>query len=102
MFLDLREAGESCSKHHVARLMPENGMRAQPGYRTRRYNAGKPAELIRNLIKRHFDVSQPNNVWVSDITYIRTSEGWLHVAVVIDLLSKKSSVGLHAQRFIVS
>ena len=45
VFLDLREAGESCSKHRVARLMRENGMRAQPGYRRRRYIAGKPAEL---------------------------------------------------------
>lgn len=89
VFLDLREAGESCSKHRVARLMRENGMRAQPGYRTRRYIAGKPAELIPNLVKRNFDVSQPNKVWVTDITYIRTWEGWLYVAVVLDLFSRK-------------
>ena len=41
IFLDLREAGGTCSKHRVARLMRENGIRAQPGYRTRRYVAGK-------------------------------------------------------------
>lgn len=53
VFLDLREAGETCSKHRVARLMRENNIRAQPGYRTRRYVAGKPAELIPDLVKRN-------------------------------------------------
>ena len=89
VFLDLREAGETCSKHRVARLMRENGIRAQPGYRTRRYVAGKPAELIPDLVKRNFEVSKPNRVWVSDITYIRTWEGWLYLAVVMDLCSRK-------------
>jgi putative transposase len=65
VFLDLREAGEACSKHRVARLMRENNIRAQPGYRTRRYVAGKPAELIPDLVKRNFEVSKPNRVWVS-------------------------------------
>lgn len=89
VFLDLREAGETCSKHRVARLMRENGIRAQAGYRTRRYVAGKPAELIPNLVKRNFTVSLPDKVWVTDITYVRTWEGWLYVAVVLDLFSRK-------------
>lgn len=89
VFLDLREAGETCSKHRVARLMRENNIRAQPGYRTRRYVAGKPAELIPDLVKRNFEVSKPNRVWVSDITYIRTWEGWLYLAIVMDLFSRK-------------
>jgi len=89
VFLDLREAGETCSKHRVARLMRENNIRAQPGYRTRRYVAGKPAELIPDLVKRNFLVSKPNRVWVSDITYIRTWEGWLYLAIVMDLFSRK-------------
>lgn len=89
VFLDLREAGETCSKHRVARLMRENGIRAQAGYRTRRYIAGKPAELIPNLVKRNFEVAQPNRVWVTDITYIRTWEGWLYLAVILDLFSRK-------------
>jgi putative transposase len=59
VFLDLREAGETCSKHRVARLMRENNMRAVAGYRTRRYVAGKPAVLIPNLVKRNFNISQP-------------------------------------------
>lgn len=89
VFLDLREAGETCSKHRVARLMRENGIRAIPGYRTRRYVAGKSAELIPNLVKRQFTVSQPDRIWVTDITYVRTWEGWLYLAVVLDLFSRK-------------
>ena len=89
VFLDLREAGETCSKHRVARLMRENDIRAQPGYRTRRYVAGKPAVLIPNLVNRNFEVSKPDRVWVSDITYIRTWEGWLYLAIVMDLFSRK-------------
>jgi len=89
VFLDLREAGETCSKHRVARLMRENNIRAKAGYRTRRYVAGKPFELIPDLVKREFEVSRPNRVWVSDITYIRTWEGWLYLAIVMDLFSRK-------------
>jgi putative transposase len=89
VFLDLREAGEACSKHRVARLIRENNMRAVPGYRTRRYVAGRPAELIPNLVKRNFTISQPDRVWVTDITYVRTWEGWLYVAIVLDLFSRK-------------
>jgi putative transposase len=89
VFLDLREAGETCSKHRVARLMRENNMRAVAGYRTRRYIAGRPAELIPNLVKRNFSISQPDRVWVTDITYVRTWEGWLYVAIVLDLFSRK-------------
>lgn len=89
VFLDLREAGETCSKHRVAKLMRENGIRALAGYRTRRYVDGKPAVLIPNLVNRNFDVSQPDRIWVTDITYVRTWEGWLYVAVVLDLFSRK-------------
>lgn len=64
-------------------------MRAQADYRTRRYVSGKPARLIPNLVKRNFDVSTPNRVWVTDITYIRTWEGWLYLAVVMDLFSRR-------------
>ena len=70
-------------------LMRENNIRARAGYRTRRYVAGKPVELIPDLVKRNFEVSQPNRVWVSDITYIRTWEGWLYLAIVMDLFSRR-------------
>ena len=72
VFLDLREAGETCSRHRVARLMRENKLRALHSYRTRRWSVGKPAVLVPNLLKRQFTVSRPNKAWVTDITYIRT------------------------------
>ena len=89
VFLDLREAGETCSKHRVARLMRENGLRALHGYRTRRASIGKPSVLIPNLLQRQFTVTRPNKAWVTDITYIRTWQGWLYLAVVMDLFSRK-------------
>lgn len=89
IFLDLREAGETCSKHRVARLMRVNKIRALHGYRTQRYVVSKPAVLTPNLLKRAFAVSKPNTAWVTDITYVRTWEGWLYLAVVMDLFSRK-------------
>src|SRR5262245_27334704 len=89
VFLDLREVGETCSKHRVARLMRENKLRALHSYRTRRWSVGKPAVLVPNLLKRQFTVSRPNKAWVTDITYIRTWQGWLYLAVVMDLFSRK-------------
>ncbi len=88
VFLDLREAGETCSKHRVARLMRENKLRALHGYRVRRWSVGKPAVLIPNLLKRQFTVTRRNKAWVTDITYIRTWQGWLYLAVVMDLFSR--------------
>jgi putative transposase len=89
VFLDLREAGETCSKHRVARLMRENNLRALHGYRTRRVSVSKPAALIPNVLQRQFTVTRPNTAWVTDITYIRTWQGWLYLAVVMDLFSRK-------------
>lgn len=89
VFLDLREAGETCSKHRVARLMREAGLRALHGYRTRRRAVGKPSVLIPNVLQRQFTTTRPNKAWVTDITYIRTWQGWLYLAVVMDLFSRR-------------
>jgi putative transposase len=89
VFLDLREAGETCSKHRVMRLMRVNKIRAVRGYRVRHSTASKPSDLIPNVLQRKFDVASPNNAWVTDITYIRTWEGGLYLAVVMDLYSRK-------------
>ena len=70
VFLDLREAGETCSKHRVMRLMRENGLRALHGYRTRRWSVGTPAVLIPNLLQRQFTVTRPNKAWVTDSTAV--------------------------------
>lgn len=89
IFLDLREAGETCSKHRVTRLMRVNRLRALHGYRTRRWTVGKPSVVIPNLLKRLFTVTRRNKAWVTDITYIRTWQGWLYLAVVLDLFSRR-------------
>ena len=89
VFLDLREAGETCSKHRVARLMRVNNIRAQHGFRRRQHSTAKPSDLTPNILQRNFDVAKPNVAWVTDITYIRTWQGWLYLAVVMDLFSRK-------------
>src|SRR5712664_865829 len=75
VLLELRECGETCSKHRVARLMRVNKIRAVRGYRTRQRSASKPSELVPNVLLRNFDVTKPNKAWVTDITYIRTWQG---------------------------
>jgi len=69
--------------------MRVNKIRARHGYRTRPYAATKPSALIPNLLQRRFTVAKPNQAWVTDITYIRTWQGWLYLAVVMDLFSRK-------------
>jgi transposase InsO family protein len=85
---DLRDQGEPCGKHRVARLMKKEGLRSRSGYGHRPgHYGGKPAQVSPNHLQRQFDVTEPNKVWVTDITYIRTHEGWLYLAVVVDLFS---------------
>jgi putative transposase len=86
---DLRDLGEPCGKHRVYRLMRQEGLRAQVGYRRRTYRYGRPAVVATNQLEQNFDVEAPNQVWVTDITYIRTHEGWLYLAVVLDLFSRQ-------------
>ena len=78
----------SYSKHRVARLMREASLRALPGYRVRRWAVGKPSVIIPNLLQRQFTTTQPNKAWVTDITSIRTWQGWRYLAVVMDLFSR--------------
>src|SRR5262245_54466622 len=89
IFLDLREAGETCSKHRVARIMRANKIRALHGYRAPRYARGHLSIHVPNTLQREFTAQRPNLVWVTDITYVRTWEGWLYLAVVIDLYSRR-------------
>jgi putative transposase len=86
---DLREAGETCSVHRVARIMRENKLKAQIGYKRRYIKGGKPANIAANVLDRNFNPGAPNKAWVSDITYVRTYEGFLYVAIVLDLFSRR-------------
>ncbi|MFH1892804.1 MAG: IS3 family transposase [Candidatus Zixiibacteriota bacterium] len=81
--------GHSCSKNRVARLMHENGIAAK---RRRQYRVTTDSKhsypVAPNLLARQFTIDCPNAVWVSDITYIWTSEVWLYLAGVLDLYSR--------------
>ncbi len=64
-------------------------MRALHGYRIRHIPTSKPHVLIPNLLQRQFTVLRTNEVWVTDITYIRTWEGWLYLTIVLDLIWRR-------------
>jgi len=87
---DLRDQGETCCENRVARLAGLAGITAQIGYKRRpgRYG-GKPTIVAENKLNRQFEVGAPDRVWVTDITYIKTHEGWLYLSVVIDLFSRR-------------
>jgi putative transposase len=89
VFLDLREEGATCGVNRVARIMKDNKLKAVTGFKKPRYKSGRPAVLTPNHLQREFTVGQPDQVYVTDITYIRTWEGWLYLAVVMDLFSRK-------------
>ena len=88
VFLDLREAGESIGRKRVARIMREHRIRAIRGYKRPRNVLSVPAVIAPNRLQRQFTVERPDTAWVTDITYIRTWQGWLSLAVVMDLHSR--------------
>lgn len=90
VYADLREAGEGCGKNRVARLMRIHKIKALRGYKAPRAIAGRPSILAPNTLQREFTVDVPDKAWVTDITYIRTWQGWLYLAVVMDLHSRKT------------
>ena len=85
---DLRYEGESCGLNRVARLMREAELRGTPQRRRwRNKPTGERPDGIVNRLQRDFSAETANTKWVTDITYIRTGEGWLYLCVVIDLHS---------------
>lgn len=87
--VELNESGISCSVNRVARLMRDAGIRAKTKRKYRATTDSKHSYPVAlNLLDRQFAVARPNAVWVSDITYIWTSEGWLYLAGVVDLYSR--------------
>lgn len=85
---ELRYDGESCSLNRVARLMRENNIAGIPAIKKwrNRKSSQRPAHVM-NYLDRDFSSEEPNIKWVTDITYIRTGEGWLYLAIIIDLYS---------------
>jgi len=87
---DVRAMGEACCPNRVARLAQNAGIKAQIGYKRKAgLYGGKPAVTAPNHLNRDFKMDAPNQAWVTDITYIKTYEGWLYLAVVIDLYSRR-------------
>ena len=90
---DLKEAGIQCGRKRVARIMRENGLRAK---RARRFRVTTKSDhkhsIAPNTLDREFDINaigHVNRVWAADITYIPTREGWLYLAMVMDLASRR-------------
>ena len=90
IYRQLKQQGITCSENRVARLMRLRGLRARQTktYKTTtKRNKGDP--VAPNLLKRDFEAEGPNEKWLGDITYIPTEEGWLYVAVAMDLYSRR-------------
>lgn len=85
---------ESCGINRVHYLMRRAGLKAQVGYRKPRARTGETHTIASNLLERQFNPESPNTAWVTDITYIRTHEGWLYLSVVLDLYSRRIIVSV--------
>lgn len=86
---ELHAQGIHCARKRVARLMREQGLFAQrPRHRTVTTQSEPGAQVAPNLLQRDFSAEEPNTKWVADTTYIWTAEGWLYLAVVLDLFSR--------------
>lgn len=90
MVRELRHRGFPASKSRVERLMRENGIRARHKRRYRITTDSKHRLAVApNLLDRNFAPLAPNQVWTSDITYLWTDEGWLYLAIVLDLFNRE-------------
>jgi putative transposase len=90
MHRELQALGHEVSENTVARLMKENGLRATTARKFRHTTDSKHGHPVaENVMDREFTATRPNEKWVSDITYVGTDEGWLYVATVEDLYSRK-------------
>jgi len=87
---DLLAEGVFCGRHRIERLMRLHALRARPRRRRLPSDVGErqPVAVAANVLDRSFEASAPNRKWTADFTYIWTAEGWLYVAVVMDLFSR--------------
>jgi putative transposase len=88
---DVLELGQRCGLHKIERLMKAQALRARPRRRAKPVDRGErlTGAIGSNLLDRQFAADAPNKKWVADFTYIWTAEGWLYVAVVLDLYSRR-------------
>ena len=88
---DVLAEGLSCGLHRIERLMRQQALRARPRRRRLPSDSGErqAGAVAPNVLGRSFDAPAPNRRWIADFTYIWTAEGWLYVAAVIDLFSRR-------------
>jgi putative transposase len=88
---DVLAEGVSCGLHRIERLMRENALRARPRRRGLPKDGGERlvSAIATNVLDRQFVAERPNQKWIADFTYIWTAEGWLYVAAVVDLFSRR-------------
>ena len=87
---ELRDQGIRCGRKRVARLLNEEGLRPKKARRFRRTTiAAAEHPKAKNVLDRKFSVESPDAAWVGDITYLWTREGWLYLAVMLDLFSRR-------------
>ena len=88
---DVLAEGASCGLHRIERLMREQALRARPRRRGLPKDEGGRlvAAVAPNLLDRQFAAERPNQKWIADFTYVCTAGGWLYVAAVIDLFSRR-------------
>ena len=102
----LRKEGISCGKNRVARVMRENGIRASTvtKFKPAATDSAHDLPVAPNILDRRFTWDRPNAAWVADTTYIRTKEGWMYLAAVLDLFSRRVvgwAMGGHNDRHLV-
>jgi len=86
----LQVDGECVGRNRVAKIMRLNGLRARAAKKFKATtNSNHNLPVAPNLLEQNFEASRPNEKWVSDITYVWTEEGWLYLAAVMDLYSRK-------------
>ncbi|MBW2305076.1 MAG: IS3 family transposase, partial [Deltaproteobacteria bacterium] len=87
---DLTEAGIRCGKNRIARIMRKAGIRSRVKRKFKATtNSKHNLPVAPNLLNQNFNVAAPNRTWVGDITYIWTKEGWLYLAVLLDLFNRE-------------
>lgn len=86
---DVLELGHRCGLHRIERLMRAQALRARPRRRGLPKDHGQRSAIADNVLDRQFQADAPNQKWVADFTYIWSAEGWLYVAVVLDLYSRR-------------
>ena len=87
---ELQEDGETCSRKRVSKIMKKAGIEAKMKKRFKVTTKANPMAIpAPNLLQQDFTTEKPNHRWVADFTYIATQEGWLYVATVLDLFSRR-------------